>query len=243
MKQYKKDITNLFSKMSKEDQNYLYKNLSKGDNTARNTIIQNCLPLVIQIAEKYHLNNKHIDLDDLIQEGNMALIKAVDNWDIEKGNITTVATWYIRNSLNDMINDARYRVISPYTLSRKAAEDLRKVNKVNSSDVNEISTVVNLKPKRIKRLIHAKASRVDFDYVKDVYKEDQYNTKKCMTDLFELSNSTLSGIDKDVFMLYIGSNGKRMKIREICAELDMIEQDVRSIINRCKTKLKKVANA
>ena len=79
----------------------------------------------------------------------MALIRAVDKWDIERGNITTVATFYIRNALNDMINDARYKVISPYTLSRTAAEDLRKLKSVDSNDAYEIATRIKMKPKRV----------------------------------------------------------------------------------------------
>lgn len=243
MDQYKRDITKLFHKMNRQDQSNLHKMIMNGDRYARDIIIQNCLPLVVKIAEKYHTNNKHIDIEDLIQEGNIALIRAVDNWDIEKGNISTVATWYIRNALNDMIHDARYKVISPYTLSRKAAEDLRKVNKVQSNDINEISTLVHMKPKRVARLINSKANRVDIDYVKDLYEEDTHSYKKCIVDLYELSDIHLSGIDKKIFMLYIGSNGKRMKIRDICKSFNMIEQDVRSIINRCKTKLRKIVHA
>lgn len=243
MDQYKKDVTGLFHKMNNNDQINLHKNIMNGDSYSRDIVIQNCLPLVIKIAEKYHINNKHIDIEDLIQEGNIALIRAVDNWDIGKGNITTVATWYIRNALNDMIHDARYKVISPYTLSRKAAEDLRKVNKIESNDINEISTLVRMKPKRVARLINSKANRVDIDYVKDLYIEDSSTNKNCIADLYELSENHLSGLDKKVFMLYIGSNGKRMKLVDICKNLNMIEQDVRSIINRCKTKLRKIVYA
>ena len=124
MEQYKKEITKLFDKMTKDDQVELHGRIVRGDVHARNKVIENCLPLAYKIADNYHVNNKHIDFEDLLQEANMALIRAVDKWDVERGNISTVATFYIRNALNDMINDARYKVVSPYTLSRTAAEDL-----------------------------------------------------------------------------------------------------------------------
>lgn len=252
MEEYKKEVTCLFEKMTKSDQIILHHKIISGDRYARDKVIQNCLPLVMNIAESYHKNNKHIDIEDLVQEGNMALIRAVDNWDINKGNITTVATWYVRNALTDMINDSKYKVTSPFSLTTKAAEDLRKVNKINSTDIDDISSRINMKPKRVMRLIHTKSNRVILDktiypnFISNQYdmeKEEEDTPKKCIVDLYKLSDSHLSGIDKVVFSLYIGRNGKRIRIRDICHKLNMIEQDVRSIINRCKTKLKKVANA
>ena len=243
MDQYKKEITNLFEKMTKDDQVELHGRIARGDLNARDKVVQNCLPLAYRIADNYYVNNKHIDFEDLLQEANMALIRAVDKWDIERGNITTVATFYIRNALNDMINDARYKVISPYTLSRTAAEDLRKLKSVDSNDAYEIATRIKMKPKRVKRLLNSKASRVDFDYVKDIHDQPQEEPRKCISDLYELCQNHLEGIDKQIFGLYIGMHGHRMRIKQICTNLNMIEQDVRSIINRCKTMLKGIANA
>jgi len=243
MEQYKKEITELYERMTKDDQIELHNKITRGDVGARDRVIQNCLPLVVRIAENYHKNNKHVDLDDLIQEGNMALIKAVDKWDVNRGNITTVATFYIRNTFNDMINDSRYKVVTPYTLSRTAAEDLRKIKNVDSNDAYEIAMRLKMKPKRVKRLLNSKASRVDFDYVKDICGEEKEEPRKCISDVYELCENNLEGIDKQVFGMYIGMHGHRMKIKKICTNLNMTEQDVRSIINRCKTTLKRVANA
>ena len=184
MDQYKKEITNLFEKMTKDDQVELHGRIARGDLNARDKVVQNCLPLAYRIADNYHVNNKHIDFEDLLQEANMALIRAVDKWDIERGNITTVATFYIRNALNDMINEARYKVISPYTLSRTAAEDLRKLKNVDSNDAYEIATRIKMKPKRVKRLLNSKASRVDFDYVKDIHDQPKEEPMKCISDLY-----------------------------------------------------------
>ena len=92
MEHYKKEITKLFDKMTKDDQVELHGRIVRGDVNARNKVIENCLPLAYKIADNYHVNNKHIDFEDLLQEANMALIRAVDKWDVERGNISTVAT-------------------------------------------------------------------------------------------------------------------------------------------------------
>ena len=110
--------------LNRQEQVELHSRMKNGDADAKDTIVSSCLPLVISIAKKFRYNNKHVDIEDMIQEGNMALIKAVENWDVQKGSITTVATWYIRNRLVDVINDAKYNIQYPYSLSRRAAEQL-----------------------------------------------------------------------------------------------------------------------
>ena len=96
--------------LNRQEQIELHNKMRDGDGDAKDTIISSCMPLVISIAKKFRYNNKHVDIEDMIQEGNIALIKAVENWDVQKGSITTVATWYIRNRLVDVINDAKYNI-------------------------------------------------------------------------------------------------------------------------------------
>ena len=150
---YKKDITRKHKLLTNQEQVDLYKKMKEGDEEAKETLIYSCLPLVIDIANKFRINNKHIDLEDMIQEGNIALMNAVDKWDVNKANITTVATWYVRNTLVDMITDAKYNIKQPYSLSRRAAEELRRIKNVNSSDIEHISEQTGLTPKRIKKLL------------------------------------------------------------------------------------------
>ena len=107
MKEYRNDIGKVHTKLNREEQKELYRKIQEGNEEARNTVIHSCLPMVVDIASKFRINNKHVDLEDMIQEGNIALICAVDNWDAERASITTVATWYIRNTLIDMIHDAK----------------------------------------------------------------------------------------------------------------------------------------
>lgn len=242
MKQYKDQITKLYSRANNTDQEFLYEQMKNGSSVAREMLINSCLPLVIKLAEKFHVNNKHIDIDDMIQEGNIALIKAIDRWDSTRGKLSTVATQFIKNALIDMVNDARYNVTTPYTMSRAAAEDFRKIKNVNSDDIEEISKQTKLKPKRVKKLLRNKISRVGMDFI-DPPETSESTDKKCIVDLYELTENNLEGIDKRVFKMYIGVDGNRKTIRSICHTLNMTEQDVRSIIKKSKTKLKKVANA
>lgn len=72
--------------------------------SARSLLIESNLKLVVYIAKKYQ--NRGVDLEDLIQEGNLGLIKAAEKFDYKKGfKFSTYATWWIRQSITRGISD------------------------------------------------------------------------------------------------------------------------------------------
>lgn len=232
MKLYSKQLTKIYKPLNRQDQERLFEMIKNGSESARQAVITSCLPLVVKIAEKFHVNNKHIDIEDMIQEGNLALIKAVDNWDYNRSVISTVVTHYVNNSLTDMITDAKYNIQGPYSMSRTAAYELRKV---------ENNPNIKIKPKRLQKLMSCKVSRVPFEIVDQAISTNDLDQNQCIADLYELVDIYLDDIDKTIFNLYIGSNGPRMKLNDICKKLNMTMQDVKCTINKCKRKLNKVA--
>ena len=218
------------------EQTFLFSQIQNGDINAKNAVISSCLPLVINIATKFSFNNKHIDIEDMIQEGNIALITAVENWDINKGSITTVATWCIRNRLIDMINDSRYTIKYPYSLSRRAAEELRKINNINSNDVDYISKETGLAKKRIKKLLCLSSRNIkrvgltSKDSIKKAMnittEESNITTKPCLGDLIDLINNNLSGDKKTIFCLWSGINTKKIGKKQIAVSLGKTEKYV-----------------
>lgn len=125
-KEYKKEITSLYSPIGKEERQVLFERLKMGDVAAKDKIFNSCLPLVVQIANHFYPNNKHVDLDDFIQEGNIALLKAIEHWDISKGWITTVATRVICNAFNDLIATANYKMKRPYRIPKSTMDKAKK---------------------------------------------------------------------------------------------------------------------
>lgn len=254
MIEYTKDVTAIHNKLTKEEQKELYYKMKDGDTFAKDEIIYSCLPLVVDIAKKFRVNNKHIDLEDMVQEGNIALMKAIDKWDIARGSISTVATWYIRNALIDMIHDAAYGINTAMNLSRRAAEEISKIKRVGSGNVKEICSQTNLSEKRVKKLLSVAACKrvnnesadkwlgelsTDSTYSPDQTTEE--DGRNCIADIINLAKDNLSRLEQKVFYMWSGIGHKKTGAKQISQELNLTVKETMSIITTSKTTLRKAA--
>lgn len=93
--------------LNAESEKELARKIEKGDKGARNTMIESNLRLVVKIAKRYM--NRGLPFLDLIEEGNLGLIKAVERFNLAKEcRFSTYATWWIRQSIErSLVNQAR----------------------------------------------------------------------------------------------------------------------------------------
>ena len=90
--------------LSREEETELAKRVKNGDKKAKQELIKRNLRLVVSIAKKYL--NRGMSFLDLIQEGNLGLLKAVDKFDPERGyKFSTYATWWVRQGITRSLSD------------------------------------------------------------------------------------------------------------------------------------------
>lgn len=92
--------------LTPEEEKELAKRIEKGDEMARQKLIQANLRLVVSIAKRYANRSQRLSILDLIQEGNIGLSRAVDKFDYRKGfKFSTYATWWIRQAVTRALAD------------------------------------------------------------------------------------------------------------------------------------------
>ena len=110
--------------LSAEEEVYYSRKSLPGDQVARKRMIESNLRLVLKISRRY--NHRGLSLLDLAEEGNLALIRAVEKFDPEKGfRFSTYATWWIRQTIERAIMNQTRTIRLPIHIVKKLNVFLR----------------------------------------------------------------------------------------------------------------------
>jgi len=134
----------------------LAKRIEKGDQSAKSKLIEANLRLVVSVAKKYV--SRGMVLLDLIQEGNLGLIRAVDKYDYKRGfKFSTYATWWIRQAITRAIADKARTIRVPVhmvsIINKYICIQKKLIQKLNREpDCGEIAELLNVTPDRVREI-------------------------------------------------------------------------------------------
>lgn len=149
-----------YRNLSIEEEQNLAKLAKDGDKEAKQNLIKANLKLVVAIAKKV-IHTSKLPMIDLIQEGNIGLMVAVDKFNWKFGyRFSTYASWWIKQSMFKAISEQSHSVKIPVyiqeTLSRysKIKSEMEKQGKLNVK-VDEVAEKMNIEPEKINNYLNA----------------------------------------------------------------------------------------
>lgn len=247
---YLKEI-NKVPLLSHEEQSELAMKAQKGDKQARDKIVNSNLRFVVNVAKKYQ--NHGLDLVDLISEGNIGLLTAVDKFQPEKGyHFISYAVWWIRQSILKAICEKSRAIRLPLNRANELVqiEHAKKVigsKKSEQQEFEEIAAMLNMDAGHVRDMVNISRDIVSLDAeindggdghtkLADFYEDESYERPEekaiteAMHDDINKVVDTLRPNEAKVIRMRYGLNGlKPMSLKEVGQECDLTKERIRQI--------------
>ncbi len=257
VRMYLKDIGRV-PLLSAEKEVELAERLLNGDESAKNQLVESNLRLVVSIAKRYV--GKGMYFLDLIQEGNLGLMKAVEKFDYTKGyKFSTYATWWIRQAITRSIADQARTIRIPVHM----VETIHKVSKASRQLVQElgrdptaveIGELVGLDAARVSDIMKIAQDPIsletpigeeddshlgDFIPDNDTLTPSDAAAYQLMREQLNSVLSTLTPREELVLKLRFGlTDGRARTLEEVGQEFDITRERIRQIEAKALRKLR-----
>lgn len=261
---YLKEI-NRIPLLTQEEEYNLAVRAKKGDEIARKKLIEANLRFVVNVAKKYQ--NQGIPLNDLIDEGNIGLMTAVEKFEPDMGyHFISYAVWWIRQSIVKALCEKSRAVRLPLNRTNELMQ-IKKAQKTlmheNGREANsqEIGKLTGLEPDLVKTLLAISREMVSLDspmtngdkgsqstfgdFVEDdsPSPEDRLMETSLKEDIKTVLG-TLTDKERDVVELRFGLNGRSpMSLKEIGELYSLTKERIRQIEKKALEKLQNPARS
>lgn len=248
-----------------EDELKIAQRVAKGDKRAKQILIESNLRLVVYVAKKY-ISKSKLSFLDLVQEGNIGLIQAVEKYDYKKGfKFSTYAVYWIKQAISKAIITQNKNIRIP----EHVVGLLSKINKFKNQyiqeheqepSVKDIAAALKLPKQKIQFLLNStkdtfsldapigdeeeEATIADLveDNTSESPEECAFNT--AVKNSINNAMSTLSNRERQVIEYRFGLNGNKANTLEECGKkLSLSKERIRQIENEALKKLRNPARA
>jgi RNA polymerase primary sigma factor len=250
--------------LTREQEQALARRIRKGDKDALDRLVKANLRFVVSIAKQY--SNQGLPLEDLINDGNLGLIKAAHRFDEKRGyKFISYAVWWIRQAMLQSLAEHSRIVRLPLnragTLYRigKASRQLdQELGRTPSA--REIAKKLKLSEEEVEDTMHIANTHVSLD---DPYSTDQDDTSlvdylqdessprpdeetygRALSDDMEKALATLSERERQILSMYFGLNQEEpLTLEEIGKELGLTRERIRQIKEKAIIRLRHSSRA
>ena len=256
VKMYLKDIGKV-SLLSPEDETELAKKMMEGDEEAKKILSEANLRLVVSIAKRYM--GRGMLFLDLIQEGNLGLMKAVEKFDYQKGfKFSTYATWWIKQAITRAIADQARTIRIPVhmveTINRVLRTSHSMVQKLGREPTTkEIADELHIEESKVEEVLKIAQEPVSLEtpigeeedsHLGDFIQDDEASQPSeeasytLLREQLEEVLSTLTPREEQVLRMRFGlTDGKPHTLEEVGKEFDVTRERIRQIESKALRKL------
>lgn len=271
--QDEKDVLSIYLKeinkvplLDHDEEYQLALRAQKGDEKARERLINANLRFVVAVAKKFQ--GQGLPLEDLIDEGNIGLLIALDKFEPDKGyHFISYAVWWIRQSIMKAICEKSRAVRLPLNRAnelfqiQKAQKNLMHSSGSADVSIEEIAQEAGLEPELVNELLSISRDTVSFDspvtaggeattsklgdFIEDEgFGPEELAMQKCLKEDINTVLSTLSDKEREIITLRFGlNNNAPMSLKEIGEIFSLTKERIRQIEKRALERLKQPSRA